>query len=92
MTQQIYHHRVNIPETLTDINGKTITLFGIICHKGESTDAGHYVAYARKFNSDVWFFYDDLDNALKEIGVFENMKKRREISTHGVLYFYGLFT
>lgn len=88
LQNKISHYRVNIPETLTDSKGKTLHLFGIICHEGETADSGHYTAYGSS-SENKWYFYDDMNLPIQEIGKWNDMKKIRRVHTHCVLLFYS---
>lgn len=85
LQQVVSHFRVQVPETITDQRGKTLTLTGIICHQGESTNSGHYTAY---HYSTTWYFYDDMSLPLQKIGTWEDMLSIRRVFTHCVLLFY----
>ena len=45
---------------LQNIHNKGVyyNLYGIICHKGETPNSGHYVAYLKKNNE--WYYCDDM--------------------------------
>lgn len=84
---KISHYQVEIPETLTDDRGKTLSLFGLICHTGETADSGHYTAYGCS-EEQKWYHYDDMNPPVQEIGTWEDIKTIRRVHTHCVLLFY----
>lgn len=84
--QEVYHYKVQVPNTLTDTTGKTLTLFGVICHHGESSSLGHYTAFCRAKDQE-WYYYDDLELPVQHVKDWE--QKRHMMSTHGVLFFYA---
>ena len=45
-------------------------LVSIICHRGRSTDVGHYVSYVYNFEHSKWFLCNDI--SVKEVS-FENL-------------------
>lgn len=88
LQQTVSHFRIHIPETITDQKGKTLTLMGIICHQGESTNSGHYTAFHYSTTDKQWYYYDDMNPPLQKIGTWENMLSIRRVFTHCVLLFY----
>lgn len=88
LQNKISHYRVDIPQTLTDDRGKTVHLFGLICHLGDTPDSGHYIAYGYSSTNDKWYYYDDMDPPVQEVGTWDDMKKIRRVHTHCVLLFY----
>ena len=84
----ISHFRVHLNPTLTDKKGKTLHLTGIICHRGNSPDSGHYTAFHYSKNEQKWYYYDDMNLPIQKVGSWEHMKSIRHIFTHCVLVFY----
>lgn len=84
LTQNVAHFQINIPPTMTDSKQKTLTLTGIICHKGESAHSGHYIAYVYSRNNRQWYAYDDIS----VLPVRPIDKLPRDAYTHCVLVFY----
>ena len=62
----VYECKVNFPEDLNLLNfvafknGKTFfRLYAVICHLGESSMSGHFVAYCRHRQNNKWYKYND---------------------------------
>ena len=62
----VYECKVNFPEQLnlfdyvTFKNGPTAYgLYAVICHIGESSMSGHFVAYCRNRSDNKWYQYND---------------------------------
>ena len=62
----IYECNVNFPEQLnlfnyvTFKNGPTAYgLYGVICHLGESSMSGHFIAFCRNRSDNKWYKYND---------------------------------
>lgn len=86
--QTVSHFRIKISETITDQRDKKLSLFGIICHDGETTDSGHYTAFSFSTVDRQWYYYDDMNLPIKKIGSWEEMQTMKHIFTHCVLLFY----
>lgn len=86
--QTVSHFRIQIPETITDQKGKQLSLFGIICHQGPSTESGHYTAFHYSTSNRQWYYYDDMNLPIQRVGTWEDMMSIRHVSTHSVLLFY----
>lgn len=77
--------RVGIPDTLTDKGGKVLSLFGVICHHGETTHSGHYTATAYSSSDRQWYYYDDTNLPVQPVSSWKDVP---HIATHCVLIFY----
>lgn len=86
--QTISHFRVRLEPTITDQNGKTLSLIGIICHHGNTTDSGHYTAFSYSTTDRQWYYYDDMDLPIQKVGSLEDVVSIRHVATHCVLLFY----
>ena len=50
------------PELVQDVGSNTsgqYELAAVLTHVGRSADAGHYIGWARKGDTDEWYKYDD---------------------------------
>ena len=81
----VAHFRVGIPDTITDSRGKVLSLFGVICHHGKTTDAGHYTAIAYSTLDKQWHYYDDMNLPVQPVGSWKDVP---HVATHCVLVFY----
>lgn len=81
----VSHFRVGIPDTITDKRGKVLSLFGVICHHGETTHSGHYTAAAYSTIHDQWYYYDDMNLPLQPVASWKDVP---HVATHSVLVFY----
>ena len=68
--------KIDIPLKI-NIDNQTLELLGIILHKGDSTNSGHYIAIVKRNN--IWYNCDDaniteinIENALNTNNVKEN--------------------
>lgn len=86
--QTVSHFRVQISETITDSKGKQLSLFGIICHEGETTNRGHYTAFSLSTTDHQWYYYDDINLPIKKVGSWKDMSSMKQVFTHCVLLFY----
>ena len=62
----LYECKVNFPEQLNIYNfvsfknGNTVFgLYAVICHIGESSFSGHFVAYCKNKKDKKWYFFND---------------------------------
>lgn len=77
--------RVSIPDTITDRRNKTLSLLGVICHEGETTDSGHYTAVAYAMTDRQWHYYDDMNLPVQTVSDWKDVPR---VATHCVLVFY----
>lgn len=87
--QKVSHFRLHLSPTLTDTKGKTLTLFGIICHEGKTAHSGHYTAFHLSTKDHEWYYYDDMNLPIQKIGSWESLLSIRHVSTHSVLFLYS---
>lgn len=86
------HRKVQIPTTLSDDENKTIRLYSVIVHIGESINAGHYVSFTRCGTQ--WIFFDDLDDELVVLNSWNQVQQHKvygeaTVAKNGVLFFYS---
>lgn len=86
--QTVSHFKIQLQQTLTDTKGKTLTLYGVVCHHGEDTDSGHYTAFRYSLKDKQWYYYDDINPPIQKIGGWQDLMSIRHIHTHCVLLFY----
>lgn len=86
--QKVSHFRIKISETITDEKGKQLSLFGIICHHGESANSGHYTAFSFSTIDGQWYYYDDMKLPIKKVGTWQELQTIKNLFTHCVLLFY----
>lgn len=88
ITEKINHTKITINKTLTDVDGKTVYIDGIIIHLGEDISSGHYIVFKKYKNK--WLLYDDLKSSIKQFESWKEVIKYHNnlVSTHGILYFY----
>ena len=85
----IHHQALQIPPTITDCNGKILTLDAVVVHLGKTTKSGHYVCF--KKCDDQWFLMDDMKSKLVTYTSWSEVLRSSlaNVRTHGVLYFYA---
>jgi ubiquitin C-terminal hydrolase len=54
-------YRYLSPTLMHDFIGRNVmySLASVVCHRGETPDGGHYVAYVRDIQDGKWYFCDD---------------------------------
>lgn len=76
--------KIVFPEKINIKKGKNLNLYCIVVHKSQ-----HYTCYIKSGN--FWYYYDDLHNSIKWIGLFSTMKASSPSpETNGILYFYTI--
>lgn len=74
-----------LPINVLDVvkkDGKDYALTGVVVHKGEFCDSGHYVSY-KKSKDGKWYIYDD-----SMVSSISDQKVKEESSTDGVLFIF----
>lgn len=75
----------NLPINVSDVirkDGKDYALTGVVVHKGEFCDSGHYVSY-KKSKDGKWYIYND-----SRVSSVSDQKVKEESSTDGVLFIF----
>jgi ubiquitin C-terminal hydrolase len=79
-----HYKKIIAPENIN--TKKQLNLHAIVVHKSL-----HYTCYIKCGNN--WFYYNDINNTIKLIGEYNNLKSINDSPpnpfTHGVLYFYS---
>jgi uncharacterized UBP type Zn finger protein len=88
-TGVVDHEAVQVPQKLTDCDGKSVFLDAVILHLGKSVKSGHYVCFKRCGKE--WVLMDDTQKSLVVYKTWSEalQSKLGNIRTHGVLYFYS---
>ena len=71
------------------IEPNKLSLYGIVCFKGNDPKYGHYVGFY--ICKGVWYFYDDLgETTIRKIGTYQNLLdyNNKQVSTNGILFIY----
>jgi ubiquitin C-terminal hydrolase len=87
ITNTVLRTRI-IPNRIISLrNKKKLRLYSIVLHLGNISN-GHYITYFR--NKKMWYLYDDVSRHVSEIGDYTQLLNfYPNVSTHGVLFFYG---
>lgn len=87
ITNTVLRTRI-IPNRIISLsNKKKLRLYSIVLHLGNISN-GHYITYFR--NKKTWYLYDDVSRHVSEIGNYTQLLNfYPNVSTHGVLFFYG---
>lgn len=54
-----YPEELNMDKYTIDGKPEPYLLYGVLVHRGQSTVAGHYVAYIKEFSTSTWVMFND---------------------------------